>query len=93
MGVRMALGAQPVEILRMVLGHGMKLACGGAAIGLAVSLIASRLLRNQLFHVSPFDPLTFTLTALVLVGAAAMACCIPARRATRVDPMVALRHE
>jgi predicted permease len=93
MGVRMALGAQPSEILWMVLGQGMRLACGGAAIGLVASLISSRLLRSQLFRVSPFDPLTFALMAGVLIGAAALASCIPARRATRVDPMVALRYE
>jgi len=93
MGVRMALGARPAEILRLVLGQGMRLACTGAAIGLAVSLISSRLLRNQLFRVSSFDPLTFALMAAVLVGAALAASYIPARRATRVDPMVALRYE
>jgi ABC-type antimicrobial peptide transport system permease subunit len=93
MGVRMALGAEPAEILRLVLSQGVRLACAGAAIGLVVSLIASRLLRNQLFHVSSFDPLTFTLVAAVLIGAALAASYIPARRATRVDPLVALRHE
>jgi predicted permease len=93
MGVRMALGAQPGEILRMVLGQGMRLACGGAAIGLVVSLISSRLLQNQLYRVSPFDPLTFAVMAGVLIGAAVVASCIPALRATRVDPMVALRYE
>ena len=86
-------GRRAAEILRMVLGQGMRLACGGAAIGLVVSLISSRLLRNQLFHVSSFDPLTFALMAAVLIGAALAASYIPARRATRVDPMVALRHE
>ncbi|HLY19198.1 MAG TPA: ABC transporter permease [Bryobacteraceae bacterium] len=93
MGVRMALGARPGEILRLVLGQGMRLASAGAAVGLVVSLIASRLLRSQLFHVSSFDPLTFALMAAVLIGAALAASYIPARRATRVDPMVALRYE
>jgi predicted permease len=93
MGVRMALGAQPAEILQLVLGQGMRLACAGAAIGLLVSLISGRLLRNQLFRVSSFDPLTFALMAAMLIGAALAASYIPARRATRVDPMVALRHE
>jgi predicted permease len=93
MGVRMALGAQPAEILRLVLGQGMRLAGAGAAIGLVVSLIASRLLRDELFHVSSFDPLTFALMAAVLIAAALLASYIPARRATRVDPMVALRYE
>ncbi|MGD0363019.1 MAG: ABC transporter permease [Bryobacteraceae bacterium] len=93
LGVRMALGAQPGEVLWLVLGQGMRLAAAGAAIGLVVSLIAGRLLRNQLFHVSPFDPLTFALVAAVMIGAALLASYIPARRATRVDPMVALRYE
>jgi len=93
LGVRVALGAQPGEILRLVLGQGIRLAGAGAAIGLLVSLIASRLLRNELFQVSSFDPLTFALMAAVLIGAALLASYIPARRATRVDPMVALRYE
>jgi predicted permease len=93
LGVRIALGAQPAEILRLVLGHGMKLAGLGAAIGLAVSLAVSRLLSGELFHVSAFDPLTFALMAAALIAAALLASYIPARRATRVDPMVALRWE
>jgi predicted permease len=93
MGVRMALGAQPDEILRLVLGQGMRLACAGGAIGLMVALISSRLLRNQLYHVSSFDPLTFVFMAAVLIGAALAASYIPARRATRVDPVVSLRYE
>ena len=93
LGVRMALGAQQGEILKLVLGQGMRLAGAGAASGLVVSVIASLLLRNELFHVSSFDPLTFTLMAAVLIGAALRASYIPARRATRVDPMVALRYE
>jgi len=93
MGVRMALGAQRAEILQLVLSQGMRLASAGAAIGLVVSLISSRLLRSQLFGVSSFDPLTFVSMAGVLIGAALAASYIPARRATRVDPMVALRYE
>jgi predicted permease len=92
-GIRMALGAQPTEILGMVIGQGMLLAGVGAAIGLAASVTISRLLRNQLFRVGPFDPLTFAATALILLGAALAACYFPARRATRVDPIHALRHE
>ncbi len=92
-GLRMALGAQPSGVLSLVIGQGMQLAGIGAAIGLVASLIFSRLLKNQLFGVSAFDPLTFVATALVLIAAALLATYIPARRATRVDPMEALRHE
>lgn len=92
-GIRLALGAQRGEILGMVIGQGMLLAGTGAGIGLVASIAISRLLRNQLFHVGPFDPLTFAATALVLLGAALAACYIPARRATRVDPIHALRYE
>ena len=93
MGVRVALGAKPSEIMRLVLGQGMRLAATGAAIGLAVSLAAGELLHSQLFGVKPFDPLTFALMAAVLIAAALTASYIPARRATRVDPIVALRYE
>jgi len=93
LGVRMALGAQPAEILLMVLGQGMKLAGAGVAAGLVTSLAFARLLRSELFHVSAFDPLTFALMAAALVSAALLASYLPARRATRVDPMVALRYE
>jgi putative ABC transport system permease protein len=93
MGVRMALGAQATEIQRMVISQGLRLAGAGALVGLIVSLVFSRLLRNELFHVNPFDPLTFAAMAAVLVAAALLASYLPARRATRVDPMVALRYE
>jgi len=93
LGVRMALGAQPAEILRLVLGQGMKLAGLGAVAGLVVSLAMSRFLRGELFHVSAVDPLTFALMAAALIAAALLASYIPARRATRVDPMIALRYE
>jgi ABC-type antimicrobial peptide transport system permease subunit len=71
----------------------MRLTGIGAAIGLAAALAFSRALQSQLFQVSAFDPLTFTITALILIAAALVASYIPARRATRVDPMHALRHE
>jgi predicted permease len=93
MGVRMALGAQATEIQRMVISQGLRLAGVGALVGLVVSLVFSRLLRNELFHVNPFDPLTFAAMAAVLVAAALLASYLPARRATRVAPMVALRYE
>ena len=92
-GIRMALGAPASGVLSLVIGQGMQLAGIGAVIGLALSLVFSRLLRNQLFQVSAFDPLTFVVTALVLIAAALLATYVPARRATRVDPMEALRHE
>jgi ABC-type antimicrobial peptide transport system permease subunit len=92
-GIRMALGAQPGGVLSLVIGQGMQLAGIGAAIGLLASLAFSRLLKSQLFQVSAFDPLTFTVTAMVLIAAALLATYIPARRATRVDPMEALRYE
>ncbi len=92
-GIRMALGAQPGEVLRLVIGQGMQLAGIGVALGLAISVVFSVVLKNQLFRVSAFDPLTLAGTALVLIAAALAACYIPARRATRVDPMDALRYE
>jgi predicted permease len=93
LGIRMALGAQPREVLGLVIGQGMRLAGLGAVIGFTASVSFSRVLKNQLFQVSAFDPLTFGVTALVLLAAALLACYIPARRATRVDPMDALRYE
>jgi len=92
-GIRMALGAQRREVLHLVILQGMQLAGIGVAIGLIASMSFSRVLKNQLFQVSAFDPLTFTVTALVLIGAALLASYVPAVRATRVDPMEALRYE
>ena len=92
-GIRMALGAQRGEVLAMVVGQGMRLAGAGAAAGLVASLVFSRMLESQLFAVSPFDPLTFAATALALLGAAVVASLIPALRATRIDPLEALRYE
>jgi putative ABC transport system permease protein len=92
-GIRMALGAQRHQVLGLVMGQGLRLAGIGAAIGLAASLAMSRLLRDQLFRVSPFDPLTFAAAVAVLIGIALIASYLPARRAARVDPTVALRYE
>jgi putative ABC transport system permease protein len=92
-GIRMALGASADRVQRMLMGQGMTLAAGGLAIGIAVALALTRLLESQLFHISPMDPLTYVATPLVLIGVAALAAFAPARRATRVDPVVALRWE
>jgi putative ABC transport system permease protein len=92
-GIRLALGAQRANILRMLLRQGLGLALGGAAVGLVCSVIVSYLMAGLLYGVRPMDPLTFASVALLLVGVAVLACYIPARRAIRVDPLVALRYE
>jgi predicted permease len=92
-GIRMSLGATRNDVLRLILGEGARLAIGGVVIGIAVSLAITRLMSSLLFGVSAADPLTFAAVILLLVAAALLACYIPARRATRVDPMVALRYE
>jgi putative ABC transport system permease protein len=92
-GVRIALGAQRGSILQMVLRQGLKLAIAGATLGLVGALIVSHLMAGMLYGVSPSDPLTFVALTLVLTTVAIAACYIPARRAMRVDPIVALRYE
>jgi ABC-type antimicrobial peptide transport system permease subunit len=89
----MALGAQRSDVLRLILGQGTKMALIGVMVGLAAALILTRLMATMLYGVSAADPITFGAVGLVLTGIAALACYVPARRATRVDPVVALRCE
>jgi putative ABC transport system permease protein len=92
-GVRLALGAQTHDVLKLVVKQGMKLTLVGIAIGLATACALTRLMKNLLFGVNATDPVTLAVVALLLILAALLACYIPARRATRVDPLVALRYE
>ena len=92
-GVRMALGAQTADVMRLVMRQGLRLVIIGVAIGLLISALAMRVLDATLFGISPTDPLTFGVISLLLGLVAMLACWVPARRATRVDPLVALRHE
>ena len=92
-GIRLALGATRSDILKMVLIHGTRLALTGALVGLALSAGLTRLMTKILYDVSATDPLTFALVAAVLTLVALAACYIPARRAMKVDPMIALRYE
>jgi predicted permease len=92
-GIRVALGAQRLDILLMALGEGIRMVIIGLAAGLAGAVIVTRVFRSMLFEVGPADPVTFVFVSGILAGVALLACYLPARRATRVDPLVALREE
>jgi ABC-type antimicrobial peptide transport system permease subunit len=92
-GVRIALGAEPQNVLRMVLNQGLRLALIGVALGLAASFALTRLMNSLLFGARPLDPETFIVVTAALVAVALGACRIPAYRATRVDPVIALRYQ
>jgi putative ABC transport system permease protein len=93
MGIRMALGARPGDLLRMTLGKGLLMAIIGLGLGLAGSFALTRVVQNLLYRVAPTDPLTYIVVSVLLVAVAMLATYIPARRAARLDPMVALRWE
>ena len=92
-GIRMALGAQRSNVLRLVAGQGMALTLIGIAVGIAASFALTRLMESLLFGVSATDPLTLVGVSALLAAVALLACYLPARRATKVDPLIALRYE
>ena len=92
-GVRLALGAQLSDVLRLILRHGLMLTIIGAAIGMFGAYLATRAITSVLYGVSATDPLTFGVVSLLLIGVALIACYVPARRATKVEPLIALRSE
>jgi putative ABC transport system permease protein len=92
-GIRLALGAQTSKVLQIVIGQGMRMALVGIGIGLAAAFALTRAMASLLFAVAPTDPLTFIGITILLAAVALVACYIPARRAAKVDPMIALRYE
>jgi len=93
MGIRLALGAQNHDVLELVVGQGMKLVLAGIGIGLAAAFGLTHLMKELLYGIGALDPLTFIVVALLLGSVGLFACYLPARRAIRVDPLTALRHE
>jgi ABC-type antimicrobial peptide transport system permease subunit len=93
LGIRLALGAHPANVLLLVLSQGLKMTLGGVAIGLIAALGLTRLLEKMLYGVSATDLMTFTVITLLLMAVALLACFMPAWRATKVDPLIALRSE
>jgi ABC-type antimicrobial peptide transport system permease subunit len=92
-GVRMALGARQSDVFRLVVGHGLTLGLVGVGLGVAGALLLTRFLSSMLYGIRPTDPFTYLAVSLLLTAVAALASYIPARRATKVDPMEALRYE
>jgi len=92
-GIRMALGAQLGDVLKLILTHGVKLTIIGVSAGLLGAYLVTRAITSVLYGVSATDPLTFILVSLLLIAVALLACFVPARRATKVDPLIALRYE
>ena len=91
--MRLALGAPPRGLLRLVLAQAMRLAVVGTALGIVAALAMARVMRSLVYNVSPADPLTFVAVGLMVIAIALLACWLPARRATKANPMVALRAE
>jgi ABC-type lipoprotein release transport system permease subunit len=92
-GIRVALGARQSHVFGLIIGHGMRLALAGTGLGLVGAFALTRVLKAMLFEIEPDDPGTFIVVSVVLLGIALLACWLPARRAAKVDPMTALRHE
>jgi putative ABC transport system permease protein len=92
-GIRMAIGARPRDVFTMILGHGMKLTLLGVVIGLGLAFAATRLMETMLFGVAPTDITTFSIISVLLISVAAVACYLPGRRATKVEPTISLRYE
>jgi putative ABC transport system permease protein len=92
-GIRMAIGASPLDVFKMILGHGMKLALIGVGLGLLGAFLLTRLMATMLFGVAPTDAMTYTGISALLITVALLACYLPGRRATKVEPTISLRYE